>query len=119
MGFDLETQRLQHKETEDYNMLYEYTNENFAVYTSDEQKTTRYSLLPLIGFGFQITPRLSVSTELRLEAFTEEGTYNGFYHVRSIDSTPEFEESSTQETTVNGKNINFQPYSGIFLNLLL
>jgi hypothetical protein len=118
-GFELEGRKLWHNEMEKYNVVNQYTEENFHVEGINNQSTDRLSFLPLVGFMFQITPSLFVSTEFKLEAFTENQQSRSGYDVRSINAAQEYSESVFEDSSVKGNHINFQPFTGIFINFKL
>lgn len=118
-GFEVEGRRLWHDEMEEYDVVNQYTDENFHVIGINEEQTSRLSLLPLIGFKFQITSRLFVNTEFKLEAFTEQQDTRSGYDVKSINGPQQYHETSFEELSIKGKHINFQPFTGIFINFIL
>src|SRR5690606_7683910 len=83
--------------------------------TVQKQKNDLLSLIPLAGIKFQITPKLSISTEFRLAASTKKVKYHTEYLYKERGLT-----TSTSETTnYRRQSVDFRPYSGIYLAIVL
>lgn len=83
--------------------------------TVQKQKNDLLSLIPLAGIKFQITPKLSISTEFRLAASTKKVKYHTEYLYKERGLT-----TSTSETTnYRSQSVDFRPYSGIYLAIVL
>lgn len=118
-GLEVEGRKFWLDELEEYDVVNQYTDETFHVIGINDQKTSRLSVLPLIGFKFRISSRLFVSSEFKLEAFTEKQDSRSGYDVKSVNASQQYHETSFEDFSTKGKNIHFQPYTGIFLNFIL
>lgn len=81
-----------------------------------KRRADRIALLPLVGLRFQISPYLFVGAEVKVEVL-----YEKFNHRRvTYWALPDDSVITTfSELTIENSNISFQPYTGIFLNLIL
>lgn len=114
-GFEIEGQRMRSDYT--YRTFYSDPDapQELGWEAVEKQKNDLFSLLPFAGLRFQITPKLFLSTEFRLVASTQRAKYTTDYHYLEIDGG-----TSTSETTSTRINaLDFQPYSGIYISIIL
>lgn len=94
----------------------ENTNEVVDLRRVRKRKTEQIALLPFTGIRFQITPFLFLSTEIKIEAYHEKfRSRRDSYWTRSDGSVAK----PFSEFSIKNSNIHFQPYTGIYLNLIL
>lgn len=114
-GFELEGQR----------MRSDYTYRSFSSdpdapqeigwETVYKQKNNLFAVLPFAGLRFQITPKLFLSTDFRLIASTQRAKYTTDYHYLEIDGGTSTSEINSARTST----LDFQPYTGIYINVAL
>lgn len=81
------------------------------------QKNIRFSVLPLAGVRFRITKDLFLSTEFKAIIFDERIHYRSDAYYTRIETG--YSSSSYTHDSNKLKSINFQPFTGIFINLIL
>ncbi len=116
-GFEIEGKRLWDNTVALDKSLYQAsTGETFKRTVFRDRTTNRISLLPLAGIRFHITPRFFVSTEMKMEVFYEKFRSANYPTLTRLDGSL-LHRGSTNSFIIENKGINFQPYTGIYLNL--
>ncbi|EON76199.1 hypothetical protein ADIS_3327 [Lunatimonas lonarensis] len=92
---------------------------DFFVKRTDFEKTRRIGVLPLAGFTYRPSHYLYVSLEMRLEIFYEKLKFNSDSLIATIENPNNSMPGSWGRYNVANWKFNFQPYSGIFVNIIL
>ena len=79
--------------------------------------TQSLGLVPFVGFTYSPLPYLSVSYEMRMELFYNSTKSRKDSFTKSSDNPDGPEAHSFGGHDINALFFNFQPYSGIFINL--
>ena len=79
--------------------------------------TQSLGLVPFVGFTYSPLPYLSVSYEMRVELFYNSTKSRSDAFTKSSANPDGSEAHSFGGHDINALFFNFQPYSGIFINL--
>ena len=117
-GFDIETKRVWDNSKKVDKMYYwEPTDETFIKTYFIERTTDRISLLPLLGVKFYVSPRLLLSSEVKMETFYEKFSSKSHGTITQLDGSPSTLGTGNGRFTIENNGITFKPYTGIYLNL--
>lgn len=84
-----------------------------------EGVTDRLSLLPFLGVRFQITPRLFVNSEIKIELFRENYDYTSFSTFIDISNDQALPSGRGSDFNFNQSGLRLLPYTGLFINIKL
>ena len=79
--------------------------------------TQSLGLVPFVGFTYSPLPYLSVSYEMRVELFYNSTKSRSDSFIKSSANPDGSETHSIEGNDINAWFFDFQPYSGIFINL--
>ncbi len=99
------------------NFIHNTSMGNLFVKIMDFEKTRRIAVLPIIGFTYSPLSGLFVSLEMRPEIFYEKLKFTSDSLVAPIETPNDSMPGSWGRHNITNWNLNFQPYSGIFINL--
>jgi|GEM_PF-854031 len=117
-GLEIEGVRIWDNNTNKSIYFDEATLETLNMETVHKRITNRMGLLPLLGLKFQILPRLYLSTEAKILINNENYKYNRVTYFTRFDDGS-YQSSPFSNESVKKQSFNFQPYTGIFINLTL
>jgi hypothetical protein len=92
---------------------------DFFVKRTDFEKTRRIGVLPIAGFTYRPLSCLFVSFEMRLEIFSKETKSKSNSYEAPIENPNDFSSTGYGRADIKSWNFSFQPYSGIFINLII
>ncbi|MFC4871992.1 hypothetical protein [Negadavirga shengliensis] len=90
---------------------------DFFVKRTDFEKTRRIGVLPIAGFTYNPLSGVFVSLEMRLEIFYEKLKFTSDSFIAPIETPNDSMPGSWGRYNITSWKLNFQPYSGIFINL--
>lgn len=118
-GLEVEGKRLWDNSKEERDVYYPSSNDTGRIREIRTRKTNRIAVLPLLGLNFYITPRLTISTELKIGVNHEK--FNSL--LEDFRTSPPdksiFTPAGGNEFSITNTNIYFQPYTGIHINFKL
>ncbi len=115
-GFEAEWKRIWDNSKEERDVYYPSSNATGRFRSIIKRKTNRIAILPLLGLNFYITPRLTLSTELKIDVNYEKFSYKEDNFRTSPPDKIIFVPSGGGEFSITNTSIYFQPYTGIYIN---
>ncbi|EON76207.1 hypothetical protein ADIS_3335 [Lunatimonas lonarensis] len=116
-GGELELGRNRNHNTR--NSIFHASHGDFFLKRLDVEKVHTVGILPVTGFTFRPFSYLFVSFEMRLEILYKEAKLraNGFQ--APFENPNDFSSTGYSRADIKSWIFNFQPYSGIFVNIIL
>lgn len=115
-GLEVEGKRMRDNSIEERDVYYSSSNSTGRLRENIKRKTNRIAILPFVGLNFYITPRLTISTELKIEMIYEKFNYKEDDFRTSPPDRIIFTPAGGSKFSLTNTKIYSQPYTGLFLN---